>query len=266
MAQYFGLEDDDVVVEDIPVYLAGSNDDIQGDLYLLQFPLREKGRPYGDNDGMMPLGSVQWKNQLKVLEMSYPLLREGESTNYDPDAMFKMDELRLRSRGNPGLATPTNYGIGVMTETVDPVTNMVQKRYVIRPVKGVMQMYPRFDHVDALVQREQQLDMDIEEEEEMKRKANEVKTVISKARKIKQNEAPDRPSYARSQREFARDPWINLEINAPGEEEEDRKPIKWEATREELSAQIPFPLSRYEYLDYLAPIALDDVDSTVQSK
>eukprot|EP00475_Leptophrys_vorax_P028229 TRINITY_DN4075_c0_g1_i1.p1 TRINITY_DN4075_c0_g1~~TRINITY_DN4075_c0_g1_i1.p1 ORF type:complete len:260 (-),score=74.84 TRINITY_DN4075_c0_g1_i1:31-810(-) len=249
-------EDDDDVVEEIPVFLAGSNESIQGDLYVVQFPLRERGRPYGDGDGMGNATSVQWKKKLKVLEIAFPLL---ESANYDPEALFKMDHLRLRSRGNPGMNTPTNYGVGVVVESFDPDSGVMHKSFVVRPVKGVMQMYPRFEHVDHLVQREAQLDMEIEEEEEMKRKANEVKTVISKAKRIgkgQSSEGPDRPSYARMQKEFARDPWINLEVK----DTTDLK-INWEATREELEGSIEFPLTTLEYMDYLAPNALEEVDS-----
>lgn len=258
MAHEFNDDYEDELVEEIPVYLSGPNDSIPGDLYLIQYPLRERGRPYGAGDGMGQLAEVLWKKELNCLELAYPLLRDNESQNFDPDALFSMNQLRLRSRGNPGAAAPVNFGVGMISHEVNPNTDEVEKSFVIRPVKGVMQIYPRFDHVDERLKKEALLDLDYEEEEEMKRKANEPKAVIAKAKKIKQNEAPDRPSWARLQREFAKDPWITLEIESTAE-----KDLKWDASREELRSDISFPQSSQQYLDYLAPISLDDVDNDI---
>ncbi len=82
----FDNEDDDEVVLDIPVYLnhLRSNSDesnFNGELYLLQYPLRPKYRSYGDQGN---LDAVELRPEQKKIRMAYSLC-EGE--NFDDSAV-----------------------------------------------------------------------------------------------------------------------------------------------------------------------------------
>ena len=190
----FARMDQDECIAEIPVVVE------QGELlYLVQYPLRNKGRPYGQED------QVQWKIQHKCLQVQYPI---STNHNYDHKAMFKMEKLTLRSRGLVGGNAPMNLAVGEFIEG---------KVFRLRPVEGVLQMYPRFDHVDEVVKKEAILDLEIEQDEndddeEEAKKANEPKRVLAKAKKIKSNEVSERPSWGRIQREFTQDPWIPLRV------------------------------------------------------
>jgi hypothetical protein len=183
----------DECIAEIPVIVKQD----EGGLYAVQYPLRNKGRPYGQED------QVLWKKQHQCLQVQYPI---STSRNYDHNAAFKMDKVTLRSRGLPGGNAPTNMAVG----------EFIEGTFRLRPVEGVLQMYPRFDHVDEVVKKEAIIDLEVEEqededEEEMK-KANEPKRVLAKAKKIKSNEVSERPSWGRIQREFTQDPWIPLHV------------------------------------------------------
>jgi hypothetical protein len=78
-------------------------------------------------------------------------------------------------------------------------------------------MYPRFDHVDELVQKEALLDLEAaaneaihDDDDDEKSHKTEPKRILAKAKKIKNVESSERPSWSRIQREFSRDPWIPL--------------------------------------------------------
>lgn len=253
---------EDEVVEEIPMYLSGENPDIQGDFYLLQYPLRVRGRPYGNEDGMGKISEALWKPNLNCLEIAFPLHASDDAPNFDADCSFKMEKLRLRSRGNPAATQPANFVVGTLVESLEGVTGKIQKRFVLRPLNGVLQMYPRFDHVDDLVRKEAALDMDIEEEEALKKKANEAKVVMAKAKKIRSNENQSfgPVSWMKVQKDFQKEAWIPLEVD----DSDGTRIIQWDTPEEEGNATVSFPLDSIQYLDYLAPVCLDALDDSPQ--
>ncbi len=203
-------EESDELVEEIPLVVEGGSG-----VYVLQYPLRSLGRPYGAGDGMESQPSaVLWKKQHQCLELGFELRKSG-TRNFDSDAVFKMDMLRLRSRGHPEQHAPVNLGVARIQQTSDSSSSGETRRVmIVSPVDGVLQMYPRFDHVDEWAQRESLLDIEPEDPSSSSIQdptSSEPKRVLAKAKKIKNAEYSERPSWNRIQREFSRDPWLNLQ-------------------------------------------------------
>lgn len=127
-------EEDDPVVKECDVYLNRMYDppDFVGDMYVLQYPLRPRYRPYGDHG---ELDKVELKEKARRLRFVYQL---HKSNNYDDDGVVN-GKLQKHVLNSVVVANPAcSYAVGIIHKG----------RMVVTPLRAVNQLRPDFEHFD----------------------------------------------------------------------------------------------------------------------
>ncbi|CAL1376662.1 unnamed protein product [Linum trigynum] len=128
-----GKEDDDVIVREIDVFVTPSVDtDTQ--LYVLQYPLRPRWRPYELDDRCR---EVRVKPSTSEVEVDLSI---DDSMNWDADyaRALEMTKRTLSSVWAPPTAR-AGYAVGVL----------IGNKLHLNPVKAVVQLRPSLQHVES---------------------------------------------------------------------------------------------------------------------
>lgn len=144
------MDEEDPVVEEFDIDLTQFDGH---QLSMLQFPLRPRYRPYGDQ-GDLTEAAFKGVNHpdLAQLELSYDI--HLDTPNYNANA----DRHRVTKQefSSTNIPLKTNYCLGVL--------NSSSKRLNLVPLDSCLQMRPSFSHVDAeLEKRKIQVPKDTEE-------------------------------------------------------------------------------------------------------
>ena len=106
------------------------------DIYIVQFPTKPFFR-YVD----VPKKS-RMKYENKILELDYHVNQDGDHFNTDAETFLMVDKCKMRS----SFVDTTNYQ---MTMTPYAIGALQEDELHLNPVKGIFQMRPVLDHVDA---------------------------------------------------------------------------------------------------------------------
>eukprot|EP00466_Bigelowiella_natans_P019318 jgi/Bigna1/127968/aug1.5_g2676 len=230
-------EDDgrDPVVASIPVKFSQA---LAKKLYMMQFPMRPKRRPYSDD---MRCGAVNIKPGQAKVQMVYEINMLGD--NYDVEnpahiESFKLSSTRIRNKAN--------YALGVVSDGA----------LHLNPVTNVLRMKPDLTYLDDAEKKRKAA-----EDEEKRRMLGLPKEKPKQVTRQSQRRAPPSHSKARQQmkiRELMRnveaEEWRELGYYPPHSEESLAERARMNNTSSSSSSpetlsQAAFPISKIQYLD-----------------
>ncbi|KAI8930341.1 Sin-like protein conserved region-domain-containing protein [Entophlyctis helioformis] len=269
--QYLDDDPDDPIVQEIDVYLAN---DISESLYMLQFPTR----PMPFTPDVLPkVGRIKYKTKKVQLDVlldptgdhydrdqgerfgngldNRPLLtafdvRDGLNNN---GPRQKLDAIKLESRIVPLNA---QYMVGYLKAGEDALH--------LRPLSTVLQLRPSLDYIDKISEKEKTASQRImyEERKEAEGVEEEAKAIQVIVRGADDKDAARKASLAELQRAMDNEPWTQLSVFGP----EDENSEYFRSLLGETEAEpIQFTSTSASYLDTISPVLTDDAPSVEAS-
>eukprot|EP00916_Digyalum_oweni_P004719 GHVL01008356.1.p1 GENE.GHVL01008356.1~~GHVL01008356.1.p1 ORF type:complete len:606 (+),score=133.15 GHVL01008356.1:34-1818(+) len=181
---------DDPVVRSINVYIS---DIPEGEMYLLQYPLRPFYRPYGDQG---QLESVELRKQQKTLRMKYSLSTETDNHDEHSSGMNIQNQV-LNSSSKK--SNSCSYAMGYLKND----------DLFLVPVDSICQFRPDFKHVDDLAMKNKVGDEATKETSVVEEaKKAQVVEVQYKRREVDQRNI----SYSKLKQQEESEEWIPLHV------------------------------------------------------
>ncbi len=194
-----GADAEDPVVREIPVRLSKV---LAQKLYLLQYPLRSRARPY-----VADLENKRARIKVEQSRLQVRFSLDSESANYGGSSSNPSGQLRDLCLESSVVRHKCNYAAGVIS----------QGELILAPVHSVLRMRPSLGHLDDAERKKRQ-----GEEEEKRKQAGVVKSESESRQVTKQfarkawipaNRGRTRLSYAKQFELREREPWNELRVD-----------------------------------------------------
>eukprot|EP00919_Chromeraceae_sp_WS-2016_P036321 GHVR01086216.1.p1 GENE.GHVR01086216.1~~GHVR01086216.1.p1 ORF type:complete len:216 (+),score=61.83 GHVR01086216.1:48-695(+) len=138
-------DENDPIIAEYKVELTRIED---GELHLLQYPLRPVYRPYGDHG---QLSTVEYRKNQKSFKITYTRVREPDNFNHDAEYADIDRHILISTPSGSGDSNPIpkpgtirNYD-----NNVSFAFGIIKgDTFYISPISTVSQLRPTFDHVD----------------------------------------------------------------------------------------------------------------------
>jgi len=243
---YSGEDEDDPVVEEIPVYMAKGLD-----CYLLQYPVRPASMPYDS----AVMEKIMFRPNNQQIEMHMALNTDND--NYDAS---RGEQIALNVDGDKGhISSSSTFSSGKMDSQVLTGGRAVTdtNRYAVgilnnnelhlTQVKGVMSVRPNLTYLDKSDKRSKQegRNLDPDEPAEVDEKPEAITVKFNKPqteRTIKWKEK----SYQTHIKKEADEPWLNMHFNQ-------LRSVRWDDESQNLFCEnmhqnVEFKLPSEQYL------------------
>lgn len=224
-------DEEDRVVREIDVFFTSSAD-ANSKLYVLQYPLRQRWRPYELEDRCE---KVRLKPESAEVEVELSVQVDSENFDRGVDEDKTMNKQVLSTSWKPPVAN--GYAVGIL----------MGNELHLNPVNAVVQLRPSMQHLkpqNALKRiNASRADVDMIDSED-------IKDEIPVKQPKKQSKLPG--AVNEQNKDTKEEEWISLKYH--GETSHlSHKCIQKMITEREASSPIQFPMSQSDYIDSLCP-------------